>query len=278
MTDYLDRVTDFDDPQVASVFDEMSYWASKFAGMIFDHVELLPNIRGLDLACGTGCPLFELAHMHGTSCDFTGADISDAALARAAAKQAVYQLPNVRLVKLSGETFPFLDDHFDLITSNLGLNNFEHPKTVLAECARVAKKGARLIATTNIKGHMHEFYAIYRGLLSDIGNPVYLERLTANEDHRGTRESHTRLIEEAGFEIRQVVEDTFTLRYMDGSAMLRHSMARFGFLNGWRGVVDPQDERAIFSTLEARLNALSAERGDLSVTIPMLYIEAIRLS
>src|SRR5262249_14677815 len=153
MTEYLDRLTDFNDPQVASAFDEMSYWASKFAGLIFDHLELLPNIRALDLACGTGCPLFELAHMHGNSCEFTGADISEPSLARAAAKQAIYQLPNVRLVKLSDDTLPFLDDHFDLLTCNLGLNNFQHPQAVLAECARVTKKGARFIATTNIKGH-----------------------------------------------------------------------------------------------------------------------------
>src|SRR5262249_51184987 len=155
----------------------------------------------------------------------------------------VYQLPNVRLVKLSDDTLPFLDDHFDLLTCNLGLNNFQHPQAVLAECARVTKKGARFIATTNIKGHMHEFYAIYPGLLSDFGNPVYLERLAANEDHRGTRESHTQLIEEAGFQIRRVVSDEFTLRYLDGSALLRHSITRFGFLRGWRGVVDAQDER-----------------------------------
>lgn len=275
MTDYLDRSADYQQ-QDASIFDEMAYWASKFAALIFDNLELRPNQNILDLGCGTGCPLFELAHMHGPSCQFTGADLWTSGLERAKTKLAIYGLPNVKLVQLEGNTLPFPDAEFDLIVSNLTLNNFEDAAATLKECARVTKPDGRIAMTTNLKGHMIEFYAVYGGVLSDFGNPDYLIRMAANEAHRGTRESHIETVTNAGFHITKIIEDQFTLRFLDGSALLRHSLIRFGFLEGWRRVLDPADERTIFSTLEARLNALAQQEGDLRMTIPMLYLEAVK--
>jgi hypothetical protein len=37
--------------------------------------------------------------------------------------------------------------------------------------------------------------------------------------------------------------------------------------------VPPGDEQAVFAAVEARLNALAAETGELRMTVPMLYIE-----
>lgn len=274
--DYLSRSIDYTQPHVAAVLDEMSYWASKFAGMIFDYLELRPNIRVLDVACGTGVPLFELAHMHGESCDFTGIDVWDAGLERAAHKLSVYGLSNVRLLKIEDGAFGLPDASFDLIVCSLGINNFANPERVLAECARVAKPGARVVFTTNIKGHMQEFYEAYREVLRGFGKPEYLTRLETSEDRRGTRETLTALIEGAGFGITRIIEDSFTLRYLNGSAMLRHFFVILGFLDGWRDVVDKDDEADVFAKLEARLNELALRQGDLRMTIPMLYLEAVK--
>jgi arsenite methyltransferase len=278
MTDYLDHPIDFNNPSIASTIDEVSYWASRFADLMFRHLELRPNLNVLDIGCATGVPLFELAHMHDASCQFTGVDIWQEALDRAQFKLDVYGLPNVKLLKIDGNTLPFSDAHFDLIISNLGVNNFDNPQSMLAECVRVAKPNARFVITTNIVGHMHEFYDVYRAVLQDFGKPEYLERLAANEAHRGTRESHIRLIESAGFQISKVVEDTFAFRYLDGSAFLRHWFIRLGFLDQWRKVVDQDDERVIFADLEAWLNMLAQERSELKMTIPMLYVEAVKSS
>ena len=58
--------------------------------------------------------------------------------------------------------------------------------------------------------------------------------------------------------------------------MLRDFLTRVGFLSGWRQVVEPHEERAVFTALEERLNATARREGELSVTIPMLYVEAVR--
>ena len=66
-------------------YDELSFWSSRFGALLFDHLELRPNVIGLDIACGTGFPLFELAHAHGPSSHFTGLDVWPDAIRRGVA-------------------------------------------------------------------------------------------------------------------------------------------------------------------------------------------------
>jgi arsenite methyltransferase len=274
MTDYLEKRYDFNTPQMASVFDEASFWSSRFGARLFEHLELRRNIDILDLGCGTGFPTFELAHVHGDSCRVTGIDVWREALDRARSKLEVYDLPNVELVEADGGDMPFPDAAFDLIVSNLGINNFSDPPAVVSECFRVAKPGARLVLTTNIKGHMREFYDVFRDILRELNRPDYLQRLDSNEAHRGTATSVRELLERAGFKVTREIEESFQLRYLDGSALLNHALTKFGFLEGWRNVVDPADEPRIFAAIEGRLNDMAGTTGGLTMSIPALYLEA----
>jgi ubiquinone/menaquinone biosynthesis C-methylase UbiE len=272
MTDYLHHRTDLSDPAVVATMDELSFWSSRFGHLLFQHLPLGPHRRILDLACGLGFPLFELAHASGPGCRLVGADPWARALERAERKRRVYGLANVVLVRADGAALPFAPATFDLIVSNLGINNFERPAAVLAECARVARPRGHLVLTSNLVGHMAEFYAVFRATLRDTGHSDRAA-LRANEAHRGTPESIRALLEEAGFRVVKVVEDRFIMRFVDGSALLRHWLVKVGFLDGWRGAVPPGDEQAVFAAVEAKLNALAAEQGELRMTVPMLYIE-----
>src|SRR5439155_26927217 len=101
MTDYLDRRIDvYNNPNFAAVFDELSFWSSRFGALLYRNLELIKGIRVLDLACGTGFPLLELAQIHGSSCQFIGLDPWKPALARAALKLRTYDwLDYVHLVR-----------------------------------------------------------------------------------------------------------------------------------------------------------------------------------
>lgn len=276
MLDYLENTLDYNEPDIASIIDELSLWAARFGMLMLDQLEPARNLKVLDIGCGTGFPLFELAHLYGNSCQFTGVDLWEAGLNRAALKLKLYGLENVTLVKADASDLPLAAAHFDLIVSNLGLNNFEKPQAVLTECARVAKRGAQLSLTTNVKGHFQEFYAVYRDLLAEFGQPEYLERLAANENHRLSKEIASQLVEQAGFRVSKIIEDQFQMRFADGSALLRHSLVRIGFLDGWRAVIKPEDEKKVFGELESRLNLLAERQGGLTMTIPRLYLEASR--
>jgi ubiquinone/menaquinone biosynthesis C-methylase UbiE len=277
MTDYLEHVNNFDDPDLGSVLDELSYWAAPFGMLLFKHIKLAHNLTVLDLGCGTGFPLFELARVLGSSCHCIGIDPWTTGLKRAQFRLSFHQSGNVNLVRGDGATMPFPDATFNLITANLIVNNLDQPSVVLAECARITKPGGRFILTSNIKGHYREFYDVYRAVLTDFGNTHYLERLAANEAHRGTRESVCTLLEQADFKIARVVEDQFTTRFLDANALFHHFLIQVGFLDGWRGIIDSlDDQRAIFADLEHRLNEVARQQGELKMTVPMLYVEAER--
>jgi arsenite methyltransferase len=273
MTAYLKYQFDMGDPAIASVVDELSFWASRFGALLFEHLEIRRDARILDLGCGTGFPSFELAGVHGASCRVTGADIWREALVRARAKLKTHHFPNVDFVEADGANMPFPDAEFDLIVSNLVVNNLAEPRRALAECFRVAKPGARIVLTTNLEGHMREFYDVFRETLAETGGANWMERLEANENHRGTSASVCELVREAGFDVARTIEGAFRLRYLDGSALLNHPLTKIGFLGGWKRVADPDDEYRVFERVEQRLNALAEANGGLVMTVPTLYVE-----
>jgi hypothetical protein len=41
--------------------------------------------------------------------------------------------------------------------------------------------------------------------------------------------------------------------------------------------VDPEDEEQVFTLLENKLNQIAVARGELGMTVPMLYLEGERL-
>ena len=67
------------------------------------------------------------------------------------------------------------DASVDLIVSNLGINNFDQPDAALRSCLR-REAGANLFLTTNLVGHMSEFYDVYRNVLLELG---FTDRLAA---------------------------------------------------------------------------------------------------
>ena len=246
------------------VFDELPFWSARFGELLFRNLELRPNVRGLDVGCATGFPLFELAHVHGPSSHFVGIDVWAEAIARAKRKIGIYGDANVEVHVADAAAMPFDDQAFDLITSNLGINNFDDPNAVMRECYRVARPGARIALTTNISGHMANFYALFRETIP----PSLVPALDAQEAHRGTRASVESLVLGSGFRLTKVVEGEFDLRWASGTAMFRHPLVQF-FLDGWRSVTD---DPAIYAELERKLNA----RGEVRQRIPMLYVEGVR--
>ncbi|HEX8618900.1 MAG TPA: methyltransferase domain-containing protein [Thermoanaerobaculia bacterium] len=245
-------------------YDELSLWSSRFGALLIENLELRPNVRGLDVACGSGFPLFELAHIHGPGSHFTGVDIWPAGLNRARRKLAVYGLENIELVEANAEQLPFENELFDLITSNLGINNFENPGKAVAECHRVAKPGARLVVTTNLTGHMAEFYDVFRASVP----PALIDRVNEQEAHRGTRATIERMLTDGGFALTRVVESEFYLKFANGTALLAHPLVSF-FKDGWLRVTD---DAAVWASIETTLNAASPLR----MRVPMLYAEGVR--
>lgn len=277
MTDYLDRQIDYDSAEGISVFDETPLWSARFGALLLDHLAIDAPVYALDLACGAGFPLFELAASFGAASRFVGLDLWDAALGRAAVKRRVYAMPEVGLVKADGALLPFANAAFDLIVSNVGPNNFADLPAVFAECARVTRIGGRIALTTNPRGTFSGFYGVLREVLAERAQVEALVRLEAHEAHRLPAEALAERLDPAGYGQVVIQQDSFAMPFVDGSAFLRHPLIVAGFLPTWRAIIGEEHERDVLAEVERRLNARARIRGGFTASVPMRYVEAVRV-
>ncbi len=272
--DYLHFAIDLNRPDVVSAYDEAPLWSAMSGLLLLDHVPMRPDMRVLDVGCGTGFPLLQLAQRLGPSSHVTGIDVWDAALDRARAKAAATAITNVTITHADASALPFDDGAFDLVVSNLGLNNFADAAAAVRECRRVLADGGTLALTTNLQGHMREFYDIFARTLDDLGESAAVDALAAHVAHRATIARVTELLTTAGFANIVVHERTAMLRYADGSALLNSYFIKLGFLGAWKQVVSDERRVAVFERLESNLNIEAEKRGGLALTIPLAYIAA----
>lgn len=253
---------DFTRPDVVDVYDELPLWSAMFGLLLFEHVPLRANCVALDVGCGSGFPLLELAQRLGPGSIVHGIDPWEQALARARHKAQVKQIGNVVFHAGSAASMPFDNATFDLVVSNLGLNNFDDSHACIAECRRVMKPGATLALTTNLVGHMRELYEVFDDILGD--SPALREHIA----HRATIEKVRELLRD--FTITKIVQDEIPMRFANGTALLNHYFIKLGFLDAWKNVVPAGDRQRVFTEVERRLDR------ELTLTIPRAYVEATR--
>lgn len=277
MPDYLSFPIDLEDPEVVSAYDELPLWSAMFGLLLLEHIPLHRHTTVLDVGYGTGFPLIELAERLGSTCRVHGIDRWGMAGRRAQRKARLRGVRNVSLCLGDAAAMPFRDKEFDLVVSNLGINNFSEPDAVLRECWRVSGPSAKLVLTTNLQGHMQEFYEVFEATLRDMSLHETIAALHRHIEHRATIEGLAALFERTGFHLAKTHRATASMRFADGSALLNHYFIKLGFLDGWKSVLLPYDRSRVFVRLESTLNALAEARGSLSLTIPMAYLEAVRV-
>jgi arsenite methyltransferase len=265
--DFLTFEPDFNSPDVIAAYDEVALWSAMFGLLLLEEVPLANVTNALDVGCGTGFPLIELAERLGNRAHVDGIDPWSGGLKRAAEKIASRGTRNVTLHEGSASAMPFAAATFDLIVSNLGVNNFDDRAAAIRECRRVAKPGATLALTTNLQGHMREFYEVFAEVVRDDAEAS--KRLRDHIEHRATIANVRELLERGGFEITRVLERESVMRFANGTALLNHYFIKLGFLDAWKKVV-AGNERDVFAPLRSALD----ERGELRLTIPMAYVEA----
>jgi arsenite methyltransferase len=275
MTEYLLKNFDWRLAEITDVYDDWSAWSAPFALLLLKYLPMRPHQRYLDLASGTGVPLVQVVERLGPTCRAVGLDLGWwNGLRRAQRKLVGWQISNASLACGDGAHLPFGEETFDLIVSNLGINNFSDPDQAFRECRKVLRPGGILALTTNLSGHMQEFYDVFAATLREIGRADLLPTLEAHVQHRGSEASLRSQLESAGFQVRRVIHEPFAMRYLDGSTLLRQSNIILGFLPNWRALLPPELEQAFFERLEANLNRAAEKAGELSLTIPACYIEA----
>jgi ubiquinone/menaquinone biosynthesis C-methylase UbiE len=277
LKDYLAHTFSTDDFDLVSVIDELPLWSAPFGLKLLDTIELKRNINALDIGCGLGFPLIEIAQRLGASCKVFGIDPWERAIERSNLKLKIYNIRNVTVIKGVAEKLPFEDDFFDLVVSNNGINNVDDIKASLSECYRVSKPNAQFTITLNLPDTMTEFYDIFEETLTRNG---LREEVTKMKDQIYSKRrplSETKsLLDKAGFNIRSIQQDSFQIGFVDGTAMFDHSLIKYWFIDGWKSVLSLDDLENIFAQLEDRLDVIAKEKGAIYLTIPFVTIDSVR--
>lgn len=276
MTDYLSYKFN-DTPQFVDTFDELPLWSAGFGLLLLKHLDCKPNLTILDIGSGAGFPIMEIAGRFGKTCKCYGLDVWTNANNRARQKTINYGLSNVEIIEGSAEKMPFDDNNFDLVVSNLGINNFDNPAVVFKQCNKILKPGGKLALTTNLNGHWKEFYNIFATTLKQTGKDDLVIKLKAQEEHRGTVESISELFTTNGFKVSRTYLDNFEMKFADGTAFLNHYFVKLGWLSSWIDLLPGEDITGLFTMLEENLNQHAQQCGGLTLTVPMAFIEGEKI-
>ena len=276
MKSYLTKTFDWQTQRVADVYDEMPLWTANFGQLLLENFPIKAYKQVLDIGFGTGFPLIEIAQRLGSDCRVIGIDPWKAAGNRAKEKIEVFELKNIEIIEADASNLLFEERSIDLIVSNLGINNFENPQQVLNECYRVLKPGGLLCTTSNLTGTFKEFFAIFERTIAETGYEKYLPALKEHIAHRGSKASVCEKMENAGFKINRTVSDSFSMRFYDGTAFLNYAFVILGFLAPWKNIFEKEDILPFFEIFEKNLNEYAAEKGELKLTVPMMYFEGMK--
>ena len=271
--DYLDTSIDWNAPNVVSCLDELPLWSAPFGLILLENSRIQPDMTVLDIGFGTGFPLLELAQRLGKSATIYGIDPWKAAHERTRLKMDLFNIKNVILIEGDASSMQFKDETFDLIISNLGINNFQDPRKIFRECFRVAKPKAQIALTTNPKGHMKEFYTVFEETLKELSLNKLEEDFLIHLNHRLTPKIIRSYLKEVGFKITKSQQSSITMRFLDGSAFFSHSLIRYGFLEDWKKLIPAEHWNIVFSKVESKINIIAHNNGEFSLTIPVVYIE-----
>lgn len=275
MKKYLSN--DFNLSHYVNVADECSVWSAPFGLKLLDYVEYKKGITALDIGFGTGFPLTEIAIRLGESSTVYGIDPWAEAIQKTREKIRYYRLDNVRLIEGYAESIPFQNECIDLIVSNNGLNNVNDMDRVISECARVMKKGGQFVMTMNLEKTMLEFYDQLEMVLSEMNLNNEINRMKSHiREKRRPINEVIESIEKNGFKIKDAVNDQFSYKFADGTAMLSHYFIRLAFMDSWLKIVPYGKAEQIFETIENRLNLQAEENRGLKLTVPFVLINSYK--
>lgn len=268
---------DFASDDEASAFDELPLWAAPFGLRLLELVRLAPDLSVLDVGCGAGFPLLELAQRLGPRAKLHGLDPWVGGQRRAEFKRKRLGIANVQMHEGVAENMPFADATFDCVVSNNGYNNVADRQRAFAETARVCRDSAQVVLTLNLDGSFRELHDELFAVLNHEGlsdAAVALSEFIAKR--RPPLGEVMQDVLAAGFVIEEVEPDEFSFRFASVEAFVGHAFFRRVQLPALRALVPEEARVRVFEQLERRLDVLVRREGELRLSVPFATLSAVR--
>lgn len=174
----------------ASTFDGFASVTTLFVDPLLKAAHIKPNMRVLDIACGTGVASARAAALGAT---VTGVDFSAAMIAEARRRH-----PAITFTTGDAEALLLPDASFDAVVANFGIHHVERPERAIGEARRVLKAGGAFAFT---------FWAAWRDntpwrlIMEAVAAHGRLDvPMPAGDSTSATPETFSRLAAQAGFD------------------------------------------------------------------------------
>lgn len=124
--------------------------------------EAAPGMKALDVCCGTGKLVKELACAVGKNGRVVGLDFSENMLKVAEDNLQDFPLrEQIELIQGNAMSLPFPDGSFDCVTVGWGLRNVPEIETALKEMVRVVRPGGKVVSLDMAKPSLPGFKQVY---------------------------------------------------------------------------------------------------------------------
>jgi ubiquinone/menaquinone biosynthesis C-methylase UbiE len=153
---------------MAGDYDRFSRYMEGGAREFYEHLNVAPRCRLLDVGCGSG-QLALIAAQDGV--EATGVDIAGNWVARARARAQAEGL-SARFEEADAESLPFADASFDVVASLIGAMFAPRPDLVAKELLRVCRPGG-IIAMANWtpQGFIGRMFKTVSAFIAPSGTP-----------------------------------------------------------------------------------------------------------
>ena len=269
----MKKLLDYQSRDVANIFDEVTLWSAPFGRLLLENIPMKPKAKIVDIGFGTGFPLIELSQRFGDQSQIIGIDIWQEGIHRTTFKMNTLEISNIEIIEESATEIKIADHQIDLVTSNLGVNNFEEKDKVYKEIKRILKEDGRLCITTNPIGTFEELFGLFNVILSDMNLEKEQILLSNYLERRNTKQQIISEFETSGFKLLNEKFDSTNIRFVDAEAVLNHSLMRIGFRASWEEMIRKDKRNVFFNLLKTKINNIIDSKGEFCTTIPMLYLE-----
>lgn len=266
----MEKVLDWRNKEVVSIYDELSLWSSFYGKLLLDNIPMKPQSTILDLGFGTGFPLIELAQRFGDESKVIGVDLWEEAIIRAKVKINLLGINNIEIIQNDVSNVSFEDDSIDLVCSNLGINNFSNRKKLFENISKMLKIGGHFCFTTTDQNTFIELFTIFKSVMDDLKiSTSILESHISNRIHI---HSLVKQVIKCNFQHLNTITETTFFRFTSSKALFSHSFIRVAFLSTWIKLVPEDVKDSFFSLVSLKIDEVINNNKEFILTIPLNYL------
>jgi SAM-dependent methyltransferase len=250
--------------KAARLYDEEIHplFGQRFADMLLSAAEIPAKAAVLEIGCAAGAITAQIAHRLDADSRVVAVDASPALIELARARVRDQEHAGRRVFFRThplGTRLPFAEETYDTVLANV--SDAPLPTQMLADYARVTKKGGQLVVAAPLRGTWMEFLDIFREVLVQARRTEALGALDAYLATLPEAETVARQLEGLGLEKVDIEVGHWELVFRSAREFFYAPVIEHGPLSQWKEVVGREVLHETFLAIKEAIDTYFAGRA-----------------